>query len=156
MATVGSKSGTNDGNEPQYCLCNRGSSGIMIRCDNVDSCKLKWFHLECVGLSAAPSSKDKWYCPDCRGHLHTEEEESIPPRLLQVSAGELMRIRSQKPRLADVPDDRLREMIVSVKKSKWKTQQQHRVQENQQHAGSNHINMALPDEPAWNPAKIFE
>ncbi|KAL6812345.1 hypothetical protein J3E69DRAFT_376180 [Trichoderma sp. SZMC 28015] len=80
VATVGEKSGLDDSNEPQYCLCNRGSVGIMIRCDNVDGCKYKWFHLECVGLTVAPSSKDKWYCPDCRGDANIGEQADIDPR----------------------------------------------------------------------------
>ncbi|KAF3066185.1 Inhibitor of growth protein 2 [Trichoderma lentiforme] len=80
VATVGEKSGLDDSNEPQYCLCNRGSVGIMIRCDNVDGCKYKWFHLECVGLTVAPSSKDKWYCPDCRGDVNIGEQADIDPR----------------------------------------------------------------------------
>ncbi|OPB45354.1 hypothetical protein A0O28_0075640 [Trichoderma guizhouense] len=77
MATVKDKNGPNDPNELQYCLCNKGSAGIMIRCDNVESCKYKWFHLECVGLTVAPSSKDKWYCPDCRGHVNIGEKANI-------------------------------------------------------------------------------
>lgn len=36
VATVKDKNGPNDLNEPQYCLCNKGSAGIMIRCDNVE------------------------------------------------------------------------------------------------------------------------
>ncbi|KAL7910275.1 hypothetical protein GGI35DRAFT_361234 [Trichoderma velutinum] len=71
------KNDPNDSNEPQYCLCKKGSAGIMIRCDNVDSCKYKWFHLECVGLAVAPSSKERWYCPDCRGHVNIGAKEEI-------------------------------------------------------------------------------
>lgn len=111
VATVKDRNGPSDLNEPQYCLCNKGSAGIMIRCDNVDvslhfipsrfdiylqrclnrettalttcqTCKYKWFHLECVGLTVAPSSKDKWYCPDCRGHVHIGEKEDIDPQAL--------------------------------------------------------------------------
>ncbi|KAL7934246.1 hypothetical protein V8C35DRAFT_302120 [Trichoderma chlorosporum] len=76
-ATVDAKGKSNDLNEPQYCVCNKGSIGIMIRCDNIDNCKYKWFHLECVGLDAAPSSKVKWFCPDCSSHLHSEKKEEI-------------------------------------------------------------------------------
>ncbi|PNP58923.1 hypothetical protein THARTR1_01171 [Trichoderma harzianum] len=87
VATVKDKNGPNDPNEPQYCLCNKGSTGIMIRCDNVDSCKYKWFHLECVGLTVAPSSKDKWYCPDCRGHVNIGEKADINPQALPPDSG---------------------------------------------------------------------
>ncbi|KKP02600.1 hypothetical protein THAR02_05288 [Trichoderma harzianum] len=82
MATVKGENHLNDPNEPQYCLCNKGSAGIMIRCDNVESCKYKWFHLECVGLAVAPSSKEKWYCPDCRGHVNIGEKANIDTQAL--------------------------------------------------------------------------
>lgn len=45
MATVKDKNGPNnpnnpnepnEPNDPQYCLCNKGSAGIMVRCDNVE------------------------------------------------------------------------------------------------------------------------
>ena len=45
--------------EPTYCMCERVSFGEMIACDN-DRCAREWFHLECVGLNAAPTGK--WYC----------------------------------------------------------------------------------------------
>ncbi|KAK0757230.1 hypothetical protein N5P37_009946 [Trichoderma harzianum] len=86
-ATVGKKSSLNDPNEPKYCLCNKGSVGIMIRCDNVDSCKYKWFHLECVGLTVAPSSKDKWYCTDCRGDVNIGKKANIDPQALPPDSG---------------------------------------------------------------------
>ncbi|QYT04574.1 hypothetical protein H0G86_011476 [Trichoderma simmonsii] len=66
MGAVTNNNGPNDPNNPQYCLCNKGNVGIMIRCDNVDRCKYKWFHLECVGLAAAP--KAEWNCPYCCGY----------------------------------------------------------------------------------------
>lgn len=36
VATAGNESSLNDPKEPQYCFCNKGNIGIMIRCDNVD------------------------------------------------------------------------------------------------------------------------
>lgn len=53
-----------DGVEPVYCICQQVSFGEMIACDNADKCPYEWFHLECVGLSEAPS--DRWFCPICR------------------------------------------------------------------------------------------
>jgi hypothetical protein len=50
--------------ETLYCLCNRPSFGEMIACDN-NSCKVEWFHLPCVGLSASNRPRGKWFCPDC-------------------------------------------------------------------------------------------
>ena len=45
--------------EPTYCVCERVSFGEMVACDN-DRCAREWFHLECIGLNAAPTGK--WYC----------------------------------------------------------------------------------------------
>lgn len=42
--------------EPRYCYCNGVSYGEMVGCDS-DTCEREWFHLECVGLKSAPSSK---------------------------------------------------------------------------------------------------
>lgn len=53
--------------EPIYCVCSEISYGQMICCDN-DSCKIEWFHFECVKLNSKP--KGKWYCPHCRGDTH--------------------------------------------------------------------------------------
>lgn len=53
--------------EPIYCVCSEISYGQMICCDN-DSCKIEWFHFECVKLNSKP--KGKWYCPHCRGDNH--------------------------------------------------------------------------------------
>eukprot|EP00959_Pyramimonas_sp_CCMP1952_P256706 5363075-Pyramimonas_sp.AAC.1 len=53
-----------DPNEPTYCVCNRVSFGEMIACDN-NTCRIEWFHFECVGLSRDHKQKGKWYCPEC-------------------------------------------------------------------------------------------
>ncbi|GBG68502.1 hypothetical protein CBR_g3046 [Chara braunii] len=54
-----------DPNEPTYCFCNQVSYGEMIACDN-PSCKIEWFHFECVGLTCSDNRpKGKWYCPTC-------------------------------------------------------------------------------------------
>jgi hypothetical protein len=31
----------------------------MVCCDNIDDCRLEWFHFACVGLDTKP--KGKWY-----------------------------------------------------------------------------------------------
>lgn len=48
----------------RYCYCNRPAFGEMVGCDNED-CPVGggWFHLECVGLHAAPEGD--WFCPTC-------------------------------------------------------------------------------------------
>jgi hypothetical protein len=48
--------------EETYCLCKRVSFGQMIACDD-KRCKIEWYHMGCVGLTATPAGK--WYCPDC-------------------------------------------------------------------------------------------
>ena len=52
-----------DPNEPVYCICQRVSYGEMVGCDNED-CKNEWFHLDCMGLLATPTT-GSWICPDC-------------------------------------------------------------------------------------------
>ncbi|KAK6503922.1 hypothetical protein TWF506_002145 [Arthrobotrys conoides] len=57
--------GDADADEMRYCYCNQVSYGKMVACDG-PGCQREWFHLPCVGLSHMPSSKDKWYCKECR------------------------------------------------------------------------------------------
>ncbi|KAH6996815.1 hypothetical protein EDB80DRAFT_585218 [Ilyonectria destructans] len=57
-----------DADEPTYCYCNSVSYGEMVACD-ADGCPREWFHLECVGLKVAPTTKAKWYCEDCKERL---------------------------------------------------------------------------------------
>lgn len=47
-----------DPDEATYCYCNSISYGAMVACDS-DDCAREWFHLACVGLKVAPSSKSK-------------------------------------------------------------------------------------------------
>ncbi|KAF3939866.1 hypothetical protein ABW19_dt0207633 [Dactylella cylindrospora] len=54
-----------DPDEMRYCYCNQVSYGKMVACDG-PGCQREWFHLPCVGLTHMPSSKDKWFCNDCR------------------------------------------------------------------------------------------
>ncbi|KAI9777595.1 MAG: hypothetical protein M1839_008649 [Geoglossum umbratile] len=44
-----------DESEPRYCYCNQVSYGEMVGCDAGDSCPREWFHLDCVGLTKAPT-----------------------------------------------------------------------------------------------------
>ncbi|MCJ1299770.1 hypothetical protein MMC08_002563 [Hypocenomyce scalaris] len=57
-----------DGEEPRYCYCNQVSYGEMVACD-MDSCPREWFHLDCVGLTKAPTKNAKWYCDECKENL---------------------------------------------------------------------------------------
>ncbi|KZF24850.1 hypothetical protein L228DRAFT_57071 [Xylona heveae TC161] len=57
-----------DDAEPRYCYCNQVSYGEMVACD-ADDCPREWFHLDCVGLSKAPTKNAKWYCDECKENL---------------------------------------------------------------------------------------
>ncbi|KAI9806157.1 MAG: hypothetical protein M1833_004564 [Piccolia ochrophora] len=78
-----------DESEPRYCYCNGVSYGEMVACD-ADACPREWFHLECVGLSKAPTKNGgfplrvmymsrrgdaadyppaKWFCDECKETL---------------------------------------------------------------------------------------
>lgn len=50
----------------RYCVANcKVQLGEMVGCDNT-ACEFgQWFHPECVGMRAAPTSKT-WFCPQCR------------------------------------------------------------------------------------------
>ncbi|KAI8960844.1 hypothetical protein F5Y11DRAFT_328288 [Daldinia sp. FL1419] len=59
-----------DADEPLYCYCNGVSYGEMVACD-ADDCEREWFHLDCVGLKAAPPSNMKWYCDNCKDRMRS-------------------------------------------------------------------------------------
>ncbi|OTA91028.1 hypothetical protein M434DRAFT_13459 [Hypoxylon sp. CO27-5] len=66
----GDDEGDVDADEPLYCYCNGVSYGEMVACDAED-CEREWFHLDCVGLKAAPPSNMKWYCDNCKDRIKT-------------------------------------------------------------------------------------
>ncbi|KAI0884860.1 uncharacterized protein GGS22DRAFT_147682 [Annulohypoxylon maeteangense] len=66
----GDDEGDVDADEPLYCYCNGVSYGEMVACD-ADECEREWFHLDCVGLKAAPPSNMKWYCDNCKDRIKT-------------------------------------------------------------------------------------
>ena len=50
------------GNEV-YCICQKNIEGAeMILCDS-PTCRLKWYHLECLQMTEVPA--EKWFCPEC-------------------------------------------------------------------------------------------
>lgn len=53
---------------------------------------------------------------------------AVPPQVLQVSPQELNHIRSQRPNLANVPDEQLRLMVMQMKRQSWIQQSQMRAQ----------------------------
>ncbi|KAI0406980.1 hypothetical protein F4802DRAFT_62035 [Xylaria palmicola] len=64
----GDDEGEVDADELLYCYCNGVSYGEMVACD-ADDCEREWFHLDCVGLRAAPPSNMKWYCDSCKDRM---------------------------------------------------------------------------------------
>ncbi|TGJ85200.1 hypothetical protein E0Z10_g3534 [Xylaria hypoxylon] len=66
----GDDEGEVEADEPLYCYCNGVSYGEMVACDAND-CEREWFHLDCVGLKAAPPSNVKWYCDNCKDRIKT-------------------------------------------------------------------------------------
>ena len=56
-----------------WCHCKERKGGDMVGCDN-RSCTTKWFHLECVGLSAVPHGK--WHCTTCQRQPNRKRKAS--------------------------------------------------------------------------------
>lgn len=52
--------GKDDDEDPLYCYCQQPSYGEMIGCDANEACPYEWFHLDCVGLKAAPKTNGKF------------------------------------------------------------------------------------------------
>lgn len=50
-------------NPETYCYCKGPYIGTMIACD-YSECKLKWFHLHCVGITNIPDGA--WFCANCK------------------------------------------------------------------------------------------
>ncbi|AMD22985.1 HHR216Cp [Eremothecium sinecaudum] len=63
--------------EEWYCFCRDISYGPMVACDN-EKCEYEWFHYACVGLTAAPRDRDKWYCSDkCRKEASRSKKRKL-------------------------------------------------------------------------------
>lgn len=54
---------TDGADQSLYCVCQRGSFGRMIACDNTVDCPYEWYHLVCLGLKHVPGGT--WFCPTC-------------------------------------------------------------------------------------------
>lgn len=61
----GNADDNNENEEQVYCYCQQVSFGEMVGCDG-ENCKIEWFHLPCIGLSAPPEGV--WYCDACARH----------------------------------------------------------------------------------------
>lgn len=57
------KVGKNKSFGNKYCTCRQYACENMIACEE-PSCKIQWFHFDCVGITLPP--KNLWYCADCR------------------------------------------------------------------------------------------
>ena len=51
-----------DDSEPRYCYCNQVSYGEMVACD-METCAREWFHLDCAGLTKAPTKNGEYCVP---------------------------------------------------------------------------------------------
>lgn len=45
-----------------WCYCKESKGGEMVGCES-KSCPIKWFHLQCLGMTAIPVGR--WLCPSC-------------------------------------------------------------------------------------------
>ena len=52
-----------------WCYCREDKGGEMIACDSKVTC-IKWFHLDCVGMSASTVPQGKWLCTTCHSSEH--------------------------------------------------------------------------------------
>eukprot|EP00112_Aurelia_sp_Birch-Aquarium-sp1_P026720 Seg968.2 transcript_id=Seg968.2/GoldUCD/mRNA.D3Y31 product="Inhibitor of growth protein 4" protein_id=Seg968.2/GoldUCD/D3Y31 len=72
---VGEERAAEDGDEynedSKHCFCREtGEKDVLIGCDNKD-CRIKWFHLCCVGIESADQVPSGAYiCPRCQGDDH--------------------------------------------------------------------------------------
>lgn len=57
------KVGKNKSYGRKFCTCRQYACDNMIACEE-PSCKIQWFHFDCVGITLPP--KNLWYCADCR------------------------------------------------------------------------------------------
>ena len=46
----------------RWCYCKEQKGGKAVGCDN-KSCHIKWFHLQCVGMTSSTVPHGKWFCP---------------------------------------------------------------------------------------------
>ncbi|KAJ7579698.1 hypothetical protein C8J56DRAFT_867689 [Mycena floridula] len=79
-----------DGDDKNYCLCQKPSFGDMIACDG-KGCPYEWFHISCIGLKG-PLGDDPWYCSHCAeaglpGNVSTTTAP-VPKKRGRPSAGE--------------------------------------------------------------------
>lgn len=51
---------------PSYCICGTPETREMIACHGAQ-CSGKWFHYECVGMTAEIVPGGKWVCEGCAG-----------------------------------------------------------------------------------------
>ena len=63
-----------DEDDGSWCHCKDRKRGDMVGCDN-RACTTKWFHLECVGLSAV--SRGKWHCTTCQRQRNRKRKSAV-------------------------------------------------------------------------------
>ena len=56
-----------------WCYCRENKGGEMIGCDG-KACSIKWFHVDCVGMSSSSVPRGKWLCPTCHTNKHKKKK----------------------------------------------------------------------------------
>ena len=71
-----------------WCICmSKKSNLISAYCDNPE-CKIKGFHLECVGLQSLPLPDETWFCPSCKMEEQQMELQTFDERTCEGYAQE--------------------------------------------------------------------
>lgn len=91
-----------DPDEATYCYCNSISYGAMVACDS-DDCAREWFHLACVGLKVAPSSKSKSTKLSILGRERREEKKIVVSLYLKAMLTRALGSQMVLPRLQGAP-----------------------------------------------------
>ena len=57
--------GGDDEDHAKYCFCRQESDGeTFIECSN-HQCRIKWYHINCVGIAEDNIPENEWTCPRC-------------------------------------------------------------------------------------------
>ena len=59
----------------KWCYCQEEKGGEMNGCDS-KSCDIKWFHLQCVGMTASSVPQRKRLCPTCHSLKYRRRKSS--------------------------------------------------------------------------------
>ena len=79
-----------------YCFCRQPPSiDDLVECSS-KTCRIKWFHFKCVGLSERTIPCAEWFCPRCQNMDHWclcgEPEGENEMRLIGCSCEDLCKV----------------------------------------------------------------